>query len=629
MRFQARPRDIFVLGIAAFILILLQSEYYMFLVSHSASSPVISDNGHPKGMVSSDHVHGPGSDMRHRETRHPRVMVGIVADEPQLHALGRAALETWIQLAPPEWNVTFFVGSETSLDGFPLPERVVKLPCNNEYPPVRKIFQVWQYFYRHMYRDYEWFLQMDADSYLNVDIMQSVISLLAAEGHYQFYTGSRGYGRHSEREILGLNGRPYCVGMGYIIGKSVLNRFGGFIKDCFNNLMTNHSDTELARCIYAHSNVECTESPIPFLPVYYRNDRGVIMGRNFQKTMQMSLDFHDTPPTSYFKTPLIHPLKKPEFFLRFHEQLVKYLRPPQDGVRQRGETASPFDYASAVADMKTSCVNNPVRQLQSKGVFFPECPSPRADLEPNSFAIPIYVLNLEDKIGNYKHIEGQFKAMGYQIHRFVAINGRKRGLSLGSLRPGEVGYRETMRQLIIKAQRDGIDRFVVLDDDAVPHKQFVDRFQNLLNDDRCGGYMFSQGRGGVLLLGSSIWIDGTYPKFGPFMDGWKMVQADIKNSSYDAQCYNAGNKTLGSFGVMLHRSVYQPILDWLDASDQPYDWVFSYLSDLGYIVRTAFPNLIIQDVRHESQVDPGRTFQDDAFRRAKLHKWNLDDYMFD
>ena len=40
--------------------------------------------------------------------------------------------------------------------------------------------------------------------------------------------------------------------------------------------------------------------------------------------------------------------------------------------------------------------------------------------------------------------------------------------------------------------------------------------------------------------------------------------------------------------------------------------------------RQAYPWLAAQDVRHTSQIDPGRGKQSDLIHRSKIHRWDLD-----
>ena len=88
-------------------------------------------------------------------------------------------------------------------------------------------------------------------------------------------------------------------------------------------------------------------------------------------------------------------------------------------------------------------------------------------------------------------------------------------------------------------------------------------------------------------------------------------------------CFNADGKTMGSFGVVYHRDVFEPIMRWINKTGEPFDHIYPHLSRAGHVVRVAYTNVVIQDVRHTSSVDPQRKGQEDATARARLHRWDL------
>lgn len=139
---------------------------------------------------------------------------------------------------------------------------------------------------------------------------------------------------------------------------------------------------------------------------------------------------------------------------------------------------------------------------------------------------------------------------------------------------------------------------LVLDDDCLFHCNYVEEFKRVVAHPRlvvhCTLYAYfgrcgapidkSSDRGGILLLGSAIWIDGTYPRrgeireicvltlSGPFVGGWNAVWADMEKARkvrrqfgmathiyqetgvQEQMCYNVNSKTFGSFGVIYHRA---------------------------------------------------------------------------
>lgn len=208
-----------------------------------------------------------------------------------------------------------------------------------------------------------------------------------------------------------------------------------------------------------------------------------------------------------------------------------------------------------------------------------------------------------------------------------------------SLKAGEVGYRLSMQQLLLFAHQQKIPYMLVMDDDAVPYCDFETAWKKLTSCSRCSSVFadYRQQRGresktpaghGILMLGAAVWNEGTYPNLNgnDYFGGWKMAYHDIANHTINSMCYNLNNRTFGSFGVIYPYSSYELILDWMDKENKPFDWVFEYLAIQGYPVRISFPNLIIQNVGHQSRVDPKRKNTENVSHRAKLHRWNLAKY---
>lgn len=201
----------------------------------------------------------------------------------------------------------------------------------------------------------------------------------------------------------------------------------------------------------------------------------------------------------------------------------------------------------------------------------------------------------------------------------------------GFLTAGERGYRGTMRKLFGKLLlRKVTGNVLVMDDDAMFHCDIFDKLKVLLANSRCGSQVQSTAEnGGVLLLGSAIWINGTYPERGTYCAGWKLTDQDMKwakqNSEDNSEpmCFNAHRKTFGTFAVIYHSSVFQKIFDWLveGSNPKPFDHIFPEISKAGHVVRVAHPPLAVQDVRHESQIDSSRRQQHDMAYRAKMHRW--------
>ncbi|GAQ81935.1 hypothetical protein KFL_000950110 [Klebsormidium nitens] len=163
---------------------------------------------------------------------------------------------------------------------------------------------------------------------------------------------------------------------------------------------------------------------------------------------------------------------------------------------------------------------------------------------------------------------------------------------------------------------------LVLEDDALLHKQFGDKLKELLSTSaRCSNYLRGNSSGGVLLLGATEWS----------LDAWNWIRDEVDTRVYDAsaaRCYNANLHTCGTFATMYHRDTYESILRWisvqLSSRKEPYDHVYQHLAANGTIVRVAYPYLAVADVGHASAVDPGRS--QDVVDRSLRHEWNLSLY---
>ncbi|GAQ85218.1 hypothetical protein KFL_002240190 [Klebsormidium nitens] len=189
------------------------------------------------------------------------------------------------------------------------------------------------------------------------------------------------------------------------------------------------------------------------------------------------------------------------------------------------------------------------------------------------------------------------------------------------LKPGEVGYLATMRDLLADAQQRRARALLVFDDDALLHQEFGRRLEHILrSSDRCAGFLMEEGRGGILKLGASEWR----------ADTWNWVEDEIQHRVYDASgklCYNANLRSYGSFAVLYSQHTYQYLIDWanrqLAGGSLPFDHVFKHITLNGTIVRVAYPKLAIMDVAHVSSVDPNRVAQQDREIRHRRHKWNV------
>lgn len=194
-----------------------------------------------------------------------------------------------------------------------------------------------------------------------------------------------------------------------------------------------------------------------------------------------------------------------------------------------------------------------------------------------------------------------------------------------------------MRKLFAYAIKKHLPALFVLDDDSILHKNFEEEALRLLANPVCG--MSMQGTaGGVMLFGSSIWRNGTWPQTGKWAAGWNLVEQDMINTSRStgspALCYTANDAMLGSYAVLYHHHVFTEMIHLIDQhwGVLPFDRLFPFISRKGYPVRAAYPHLVLQDIRHVSRVDNNRRndrYQQDLAFRATVHRWNLSNFSYE
>lgn len=71
-------------------------------------------------------------------------------------------------------TVFYFVGNCNAAIGN-FPGKVVCLDTPDAYPPQRKVFLMWTYVWRHHSDEFEWFMKVDHDSYLNGEQMNRLV----------------------------------------------------------------------------------------------------------------------------------------------------------------------------------------------------------------------------------------------------------------------------------------------------------------------------------------------------------------------------------------------------------------------------------------------------------------------
>lgn len=264
------------------------------------------------------------------------------------------------------------------------------------------------------------------------------------------------------------------------------------------------------------------------------------------KRNQMQIDFPKSPPTRFFLGVMVHPLKEPRFFHHFHEQVTFNLRP-----------VIPPLFAN------NSCVSNPVLQKEvfPKSPFVDECSFLVTTNITHMDSLPGYVLAVPGEDKHLTQLINAFSAHSVSIKRFNSLRSDSTNSSV-KLSVAQWRLRRMMSRLLKEALRAKLERILVLEDDAIPHRNFHLSMKRLFSDNRCAQCILDNNRGGLLILGTTLWEDG-----------WSLLSKLSRNET--GLCRNICTKEIGSFAVVYHKASFKSILSWLSTNtNDPYERFF-------------------------------------------------------
>lgn len=158
--------------------------------------------------------------------------------------------------------------------------------------------------------------------------------------------------------------------------RAVLALIGPHLRDCVVDVRSNHSDTEVGRCVYKFAGEVCRESQSFLVThVYYQQNptTGEVAPNSRNAAGQTLQEFLPNPKGIHFRSGVIHPIKSSAALYRFHQQSTSHLRPPQP--LATGPKEHWYYKNLALADTKRSCVHNPAFQLYRFKYPLPECPA--------------------------------------------------------------------------------------------------------------------------------------------------------------------------------------------------------------------------------------------------------------
>eukprot|EP00047_Mylnosiga_fluctuans_P014189 m.36205 g.36205 ORF g.36205 m.36205 type:complete len:698 (-) comp5378_c0_seq1:168-2261(-) len=511
------------------------------------------------------------------------LIVGVLTDPNSLRTVGMAVYTTWARECESFATVVFFIGSCSSeVEGFP--GKIICLDTPDTYPPQRKVFLMWKYYYDHFLHVHKLFMKVDHDSYVSAPSLRQLAHFLAEPKRIEapIYLGLPASGRKEEQKALGLDGQLYCSGLGYIINTNVLASIGPHLLTCLGDSVSNHSDTEMGRCVFAHTDTECRrESPFEFRQIYYQQEGNMVFPMKLIRGGQMKLKFMHMPKAVHFDSVVLHPLKRAEDFYRFHKQVMSRLRPVQPPISRESFDVS---YRQATNDLKTTCVHNTIRQSELYQYPLDECePSDRQLPASIPSVVHIIARDTFDGRRSLDSLTSTLTENGFDVHPAI----------LAADTPKE--YLSTMYGVFRNLSLASVRSAIIMEAETELHCEFRSQLQAVLAAPRCANHLFTFQEGGVLLLGADV----------PAPDQFALVEQDradafqVYENVNASLCFNAYSNLTGSFAGLYHRGSYGEILAWLHLnmhsdSPPPFAEVFHTLSDKGYVVRGAYPTLVFR-----------------------------------
>ena len=193
----------------------------------------------------------------------------------------------------------------------------------SEYPPIRS----WISILVEMRKvNADWYFKADDDTYVNVPKLNEMIVELQNSGYGPdefIYLGSFAPGRKYERELLGLDGKPFVQGgPGILISRRAMDEILPILHECMYIFAKSmHSDTQLARCVYAISP-NYTEKNMPLIKRFSTRFKAYYPHQGIEQIQPMS---GSTVPAQLSKKDStyvsLHCVKTPDHMLSVHSQL--------------------------------------------------------------------------------------------------------------------------------------------------------------------------------------------------------------------------------------------------------------------------------------------------------------------
>jgi len=269
--------------------------------------------------------------------------IGILSSFERLTIYLPSIIETWASRGTHDIEIVLFLEEKSLFEQDFLDKYFSELNQNqylqfcfyvvqlksveNTYPPQKKSFYALKYLSIFYSNRSHWFLRLDDNAYVDLDKLLPWLTSL--DSRQLLYIGQGGTGRRNATPIHFPPGELFCMGgSGVILSQPALTRVAPWLDQCLKSeILTQHEDVELGRCILTHVRISCTKAYDSKNFFYHHYGPGYEFGRDLTSMMVS-------------QAMIIHPIKKPSVFKQIflfylRKRLIRRDRSFQSKVKSR------------------------------------------------------------------------------------------------------------------------------------------------------------------------------------------------------------------------------------------------------------------------------------------------------
>uniref|UniRef100_H2ZJ81 Fringe-like glycosyltransferase domain-containing protein n=1 Tax=Ciona savignyi TaxID=51511 RepID=H2ZJ81_CIOSA len=190
---------------------------------------------------------------RHSSTipHHSNIYIGMMSAEKFLNNRVQRAVDTWLQKGG--WKIEVFADATPDQLKVPvgLDFNIVTLRSvdDSAYPPQKKCFMMIRHMYDHHIYNYDWFMRLDDDVYVDFPRMEQLLNTINSS--MPIFFGTPGFGMDPDDGIE--DGMYYLMGgPGMIFSRGLLLQLRAHMSHCIQHMFSPHEDVEIGRCVWKH-----------------------------------------------------------------------------------------------------------------------------------------------------------------------------------------------------------------------------------------------------------------------------------------------------------------------------------------------------------------------------------------